>query len=225
MEKKIEQYSLTLIGRLPQICKPNEFMVAYFIINTMSLKKSDRIKIYRGQLADQCNMSERNISKITEQLNNIGIIQKELIGDAEKKKTFNYYRLNWQFIDEFFAQFDNEECTFLPKCSGLKNKRIEEIKEKEELKEIKELKKEKKQFKIICKNEKIEENTEETYEDKELEKEVDKAIEQNLIPMKRKKVEERKQFVQVCTVPSLERKEVPDEETTSEYLKRVGIYA
>lgn len=135
MEKKIEKQSLAIISKLPQICKPNEFMVAYFIINTMYIKKSDRVKIYRGQLADQCNMSERNISRITESLNEIGIIQKELIGDAEKKKTFNYYRLNWQFIDEFFARFDNEEGTFLPELSGLKKERKEEIKEKKEIKE------------------------------------------------------------------------------------------
>jgi hypothetical protein len=137
MERKIEQCSLALIGRLPQICKPNEFMVAYFIINTMSIEKKDRIKIYRGKLADLCNMTERNISRITERLNQIGIIQKELIGDAEKKKTFNYYRLNWQFIEDFLAKFDNEESTFLPKLSGLKNERIEEDKNKNEIKEKK----------------------------------------------------------------------------------------
>lgn len=138
MERKIEQCSLALIGRLPQICKPNEFMVAYFIINTMSIEKKDRIKMYRGKLADLCNMTERNISRITERLNQIGIIQKELIGDAEKKKTFNYYRLNWQFIEDFLAKFDNEESTFLPKLSGLKKERIEELKEIKEEKELKE---------------------------------------------------------------------------------------
>lgn len=151
MERKIEQCSLALIGRLPQICKPNEFMVAYFIINTMSIEKKDRIKMYRGKLADLCNMTERNISRITERLNQIGIIQKELIGDAEKKKTFNYYRLNWQFIEDFLAKFDNEESTFLPKLSGLKKERIEELKEIKEEKELKEKRVEvKKTFSVEC---------------------------------------------------------------------------
>ena len=140
MDRKIEQCSLALIGRLPQICKPNEFMVAYFIINTMSIEKKDRIKMYRGKLADLCNMTERNISRITERLNQIGIIQKELIGDVEKKKTFNYYHLNWQFIEDFLAKFDNEEGTFLPELSGLKKERIEEDKNKR-IKEVKESKK------------------------------------------------------------------------------------
>lgn len=140
MDRKIEQCSIALIGRLPQICKPNEFMVAYFIINTMSIEKKNRIKMYRGKLADLCNMTERNVSRITERLNQIGIIQKELIGDAEKKKTFNYYRLNWQFIEDFLAKFDNEEGTFLPELSGLKKERIEEDKNKRS-KEVKESKK------------------------------------------------------------------------------------
>lgn len=137
MEKKIEKNSLAIISKLPQICKPNEFMVAYFIINSMAIEKSDRIKLYRGQLADLCNMSERNISRITESLNQLGIITKDLVGDAEKKKTYNYYRLNWTKIDEFFAESGNEEGTFLPELSGLKNERIEEVK-KERIKEIKE---------------------------------------------------------------------------------------
>lgn len=162
MERKIEQCSLALIGRLPQICKPNEFMVAYFIINTMSMEKKDRIKMYRGKLADLCNMTERNISRITERLNQIGIIQKELIGDAEKKKTFNYYRLNWQFIEDFLARFDNEESTFLPELSGLKKERIEELKEIKEEKELKEKRVEVKKTFPQCK---VEQSKSSTVED------------------------------------------------------------
>lgn len=138
MEKKIEKCSLAIISKLPQVCKPNEFMVAYFIITTMAIKKNDRVKIYRGKLADQCSMTERNISRISERLNDIGIIKKELIGDAEKKKTYNYYCLNWQFIDEFLAKFDNEDDTFLPELSGLKNRRTKELKENKELKKTEE---------------------------------------------------------------------------------------
>ena len=156
METKIEKCSLSIITRLPKICKPNEFMVAFFIINTMSIEKKDRIKMYRGELADLCNMSERNISRLTDSLNNIGIIQKELIGDAEKKKTFNFYRLNWQKIDEILAEIVNENDSFLPKLSGLKNERMKELKKKrikEDKNERIETKKEieeKREFKIVC---------------------------------------------------------------------------
>lgn len=119
MNHNVKECGLAIVSKLPKICKPNEFVVAFFLVNTMMMEKKDRIKIYRGNLADLCNMSERNISRITERLNQIGIIQKELIGDAEKKKTYNYYRLNWQFIDEFFARIDKEESSFLPELSGL----------------------------------------------------------------------------------------------------------
>lgn len=199
MERKIEQCSLALISRLPQICKPNEFMVAYFLINTMSIEKKDRIKMYRGKLADLCNMTERNISRITERLNQIGIIQKELIGDDEKKKTYNYYRLNWQFIEGFLARFDNEESTFLPKLSGLKKERIEELKEKKEHKEHKEKKVDvKKTFCVECENKDSDEK--ETIDDfdyasmnKDFLNECEKAVEQNLIPTETKHI-----FVTKC---------------------------
>ena len=150
METKIEKCSLSIITRLPQICKPNEFMVAFFIINTMSIEKKDRIKMYRGELADLCNMSERNISRLTDSLNNIGIIQKELIGDAEKKKTFNYYRLNWQKIDEILAEIVNENDSFLSRLSGLKNERIKELKKKRIKEDKNERIENKKEFNIAC---------------------------------------------------------------------------
>lgn len=150
METKIEKCSLSIITRLPQICKPNEFMVAFFIINTMSIEKKDRIKMYRGELADLCNMSERNISRLTDSLNNIGIIQKELIGDAEKKKTFNYYRLNWQKIDEILAEIVTENDSFLPELSGLKNERIKELKKKRIKEDKNERIENKKEFNIAC---------------------------------------------------------------------------
>lgn len=147
MNRKIETCSLAIISKLPQICKPNEFMVAYFIINTMAIEKNDRVKMYRGELADLCNMSERNISRITESLNQSGIITKDLIGDAEKKKTYNYYRLNWQKIEEILTNLDNEDGTFLSGLSGLKKERIEESKNKR-IEEIKENKK--RLFKTKC---------------------------------------------------------------------------
>lgn len=116
-ERKIEETSLSIINKLPQILKPNEFVVAFFIINTMALNKKDRVRIYRGVLSDLCNMSERNISRITDRLNEIGIIEKQLIGDTEKKKTYNFFNINWQKTEEFLARFDKESDSFLPDLS------------------------------------------------------------------------------------------------------------
>ena len=199
MNRKIETCSLAIISKLPQICKPNEFMVAYFIINTMAIEKNDRVKMYRGELADLCNMSERNISRITESLNQSSIITKDLIGDAEKKKTYNYYRLNWQKIEEILANLDNEDGTFLSGLSGLKKERIEESKNKR-IEEIKENKK--RLFKTKC--EQLESSTAEDENcsiddfdyssmDKDFLRECETATEQNLIPIdENKKVLEPK---------------------------------
>ena len=58
MNKKIETCSLAIISKLPQICKPNEFMVAYFIINTMAIEKTDRVKMY---ISLHCKLNKLNI--------------------------------------------------------------------------------------------------------------------------------------------------------------------
>lgn len=143
MKMNIEQCSLAIISKLPQILKPNQFVVAFFIINTMAVKKSDNIKMYRGELSDLCNMSERNITRITSALNELGVITKDLIGDDERLKTYNVYRLNWQFINDFFAKSGEITLIQTPKKSGemnpdakivplkeLKNIRIKETKNK-----------------------------------------------------------------------------------------------
>ena len=189
MSKRIEECSLAIISKLPKMCKPNEFMVAYFIINTMAISKSDRVKMYRGELADLCNMTERNISRITESLNNIGIITKDIIGDAEKKKTYNFYRLNWQKVEDILTKLDNEDNTLLPNLSGLKKERIEEEKKKRS-KEIKECKEKKVEnefiFKVECKVEKEEGLTVDDFDytsmDEDFLEECEKAMDENLIP-------------------------------------------
>lgn len=202
MERNIKKSSLKIFTRLPQICKPNEFMVAFFIINTMAIEGNDRIKMYRGKLADLCNMSERNISRLTDSLNQLGIIQKELIGDAEKKKTYNYYRLNWEKIEEFSARIGEENESFLPELSGLKKKRIKEFKEKKEYKEINEIKEvnktnnklnNKREFEIICEAS-IEEPSVDDFDytsmNDDFKKECENAVENTLIPNETKIIKE-----------------------------------
>ena len=133
---KIEESSLTIVGKLPYLLNQNKeikqvtplFMVGYYIINTMAIRHENRTMIYRGQLAHLCNMSERNITNITNKLHDIGIIVKAYIGDEEKGKTYNYYQLNWTKIDEFFTQFDENDDSFLSGSSGLKKERTKEQK-------------------------------------------------------------------------------------------------
>lgn len=147
---KIEESSLTIIGKLPHLLNKGKeikqftplFMVGYYIINTMAIRHENRTMIYRGQLAHLCNMSERNITNITNKLHDIGVIVKTYIGDEEKGKTYNYYQLNWEKIDEFFAQLDENDDSFLSGSSGLKNKRTKETKNKRT--------KEQEEFKVAC---------------------------------------------------------------------------
>lgn len=102
---------------------------------------------------------------------------------------------------------------------------IENVYNIKNINNIDNIKNEKKQFEIKCKNETIEENTEETYVDKTLEKELEIAIEENLIPTnEKKKVEVRKQFVQHCdNTIRIEHK--PDVEDLSQFIKRTRAYA
>lgn len=101
---------------------------------------------------------------------------------------------------------------------------IENVYNIKNINNIDNIKNEKKQFEVECKNENIEENTEETYVDKTLEKELEIAIEENLIPTEeKKKVEVRKQFLQHCDNP-IRREEKPDVEDLSQFLKRTRAY-
>lgn len=144
MERKIERCSLGIIAKLPYFLNAeekqkewgNQFMVAFYIINTMAIKGRDRVKIYRQQLADNCNFKNpKSITNITNKLHKIGIIKKDYIGDAETGKTYNYYSLNWSKISELVEQLDEEYKDWWNSCTGLKNKRNEEQKETKELQE------------------------------------------------------------------------------------------
>lgn len=102
---------------------------------------------------------------------------------------------------------------------------IENVYNIKNINNIDNIKNEKKQFEIKCKNETIEENTEETYVDKTLEKELEIAIEENLIPTnEKKKVEIKKQFLQHCDNP-IRREHKPDVEDLSQFIKRTMAYA
>lgn len=191
----------------------NEFRLLYVIANTTSLKKEGHTKIYRDMLADKLGLSTKQITRLTNALVDKGLLKKDLV--SEKGKTVNYYSLNLDNIDQ-------KSTSKVDKNVPLNKSKKNVIKEK---KEIIDNKSEKKQFEVECKNETIEENTEETYVDKTLEKELEIAIEQNLIPTEeKKKVEIKKQFLQHCDNP-IRRKRIPDEEDISQYLKRTRAYA
>lgn len=205
--------NLKFMNHAVEVADGNEFRLLYVIANTMSLKKEGHTKIYRDMLADKLGLSTKQITRLTNALVDKGLLKKDLV--SEKGKTVNYYSLNLDNIDQ-------KSTSKVDKNVSLNKSKKNVIKEK---KEIIDNKSEKKQFEIECKNETIEENTEETYVDKTLEKELEIAIEQNLIPTEeKKKVEIKKQFLQHCDNP-IRRKRIPDVEDMSQYLKRTRAYA
>lgn len=69
-----------------------EFKVAYFILNTIGMNGGKRTKIFRAVLSELTGKSERTISRITDKLNEKGIIKKDLVSNGVK--TSNYYSLS-----------------------------------------------------------------------------------------------------------------------------------
>ena len=108
MIRKIEKCSIAIENKLSIILNSNEYHVASQILHRMAANKKDRIMIFRDSLAYYCNMSARNISRITDKLHEKGIIEKQLIGDSEKKKTFNFYKINWEKLEEILSKIDEE---------------------------------------------------------------------------------------------------------------------
>lgn len=218
------KFKFEIMNALGAILQDEEFKVAYYILNRLALEDTNRVKIYRAMLADLTNKSERTISRITDKLDEKGIIKKDTVSDS--KNRYNYYSIHPN-IEQQLTQNDDKlghkEQETTPNL--VTDDRFNKKEKKNKNIKIKRNIKEKKQFEIECKDENIETNTEETYENKTLERELEIAIEQNLIPTEeRKKVEVRKQFVQHCDNP-IRRKHIPDVEDISQYLKRTRAYA
>lgn len=109
-ERKIENCTLAIeFGLLREMLFegykdrtfPRRMLAARFILNRMQMEKCDYVRIDRSELANYLGVMERQVSKITNALQEKGLVIKRLVGDAEECKTYNYYKLNWDFITEF----------------------------------------------------------------------------------------------------------------------------
>lgn len=86
--------------------KDEEFKVAYYILNTIGMSKDKHPKIYRAVLADMCGKSERTISRITDRLDELGVIKKDVVSDGKNK--YNYYSIPQQKTEQNSATGDTE---------------------------------------------------------------------------------------------------------------------
>lgn len=80
-----------------EVTNGNEFKVLYVICNTLSLNNTNRVKIYRELFEDKCNLSSKQVTRITNDLHDKGIIIKDIVSDGSKKK--NFYMLNNSFLE------------------------------------------------------------------------------------------------------------------------------
>ena len=86
------KFKFEIMNALGAILQDEEFKVAYYILNRLALEDTNRVKIYRAMLADLTNKSERSISRITDKLDEKGIIKKDTVSDS--KNRYNYYSIH-----------------------------------------------------------------------------------------------------------------------------------
>lgn len=86
------KFKFEIMNALGAILQDEEFKVAYYILNRLALENTNRVKIYRAMLADLTGKSERTISRITDKLDDKGIIKKDTVSDS--KNRYNYYSIH-----------------------------------------------------------------------------------------------------------------------------------
>lgn len=90
--------NLKFLNKAVELTEGNEFRVLYTIANTISLKKEGRTRIYREMLSDKLGLSTKQISRLTNSLEEKGLLRKDLISNGDK--TVCFYSLNLDIIDQ-----------------------------------------------------------------------------------------------------------------------------
>lgn len=101
MKAKFNFKLMNSLGVLPD----EQFKVAYFILNTIAMNSTDRVKIYRDVLADLTGKSTKTIGRITDKLNELKIIKKDIVSDSRKK--YNFYSVHPE-IESWVSQNSEE---------------------------------------------------------------------------------------------------------------------
>lgn len=99
------KFKFEVMNALGAILQDEEFKVAYYILNRLALEDTNRVKIYRAMLADLTGKSERSISRITDKLDEKGIIKKDTVSDS--KNRYNYYSIHPN-IEQQLTQNDDK---------------------------------------------------------------------------------------------------------------------
>lgn len=99
------RFRFDIMNSLGTVLQDEEFKVAYYILNRLALEDTKRVKIYRAMLADLTGKSERTISRITDKLDEKGIIKKDTVSDS--KNRYNYYSIHPN-IEQQLTQNDDK---------------------------------------------------------------------------------------------------------------------
>lgn len=99
------RFKFEIMNSLGTVLQDEEFKVAYYILNRLALEDTNRVKIYRAMLADLTGKSERTISRITDKLDEKGIIKKDTVSDS--KNRYNYYSIHPN-IEQSITQNDDK---------------------------------------------------------------------------------------------------------------------
>lgn len=85
----------------------DEFAALYLIANTLSLKKENRVRLYREMMADKLGWLDENrpqyglkkVTRITNALVEKGYLKKDIVF-VNQQKSVTYYCLNLQILDD-----------------------------------------------------------------------------------------------------------------------------
>ena len=125
MQKLKTDKMLSQLGRL----NDEQFKVLFFIYNSINLNSdhTNRVKIYRAVLADLTGKSERTISRITDILEEKGLIIKDSVSDGTK--LYNYYGIPKQKTEGNLVTDDRVKVLERTKSTKRTEKNLKEQKE------------------------------------------------------------------------------------------------
>lgn len=101
--------NIKFLTKAIEIASGDKFRVLYLIANTISFKKENRTKIYREMIADKLNMSVKTVTRLTNELVEIGLINKDIVSNGTKSVC--YYSLN---LTKFVQESDTSDSKIVP---------------------------------------------------------------------------------------------------------------
>lgn len=101
--------NIKFLTKAIEIASGDKFRVLYLIANTISFKKENRTKIYREMIADKLNISVKTVTRLTNELVEMGLLKKDIVSNGTKSVC--YYSLN---LTKFVQESDTLDSQIVP---------------------------------------------------------------------------------------------------------------